>query len=512
MPKKNRIEEQENAAKAVKPMDHSTAPLFDRLVAAGERRAVSFHVPGHKSGAGAPLGAERWFESVMRLDLTEIPGLDDLHDPQGVILDAQRLAADAFGADRTFFLVGGSTAGNLALILSCCGRGDLLIVQRDAHKSVLHGLMLAGARAVFIRPRIDPDSGLSLGVDEADLRAALAEFPQAKAVLLTHPSYYGFGADLRALADLAHAHGKPLFVDQAHGAHFGWHPRFPASAMQCGADAAVQSAHKMLNALTMGAMLHLRGTRADADRVAAVLAMIQSSSPSYPIMASLDLCRRDLKTGGAERLAAAAGLLDDVRRRIRESGLPFGVVEPDVPRSIADPLKLALYDRTGRMTGYALLDELERRGCVAELADPRHVLLVASAATDEGSAEALLSALRDIAIAEFPQQKQEMDAVTANNIHMNLWPVISEPILFFPPAERAAAASSAKSIPLQLCAGMRSAEMIVPYPPGIPLLFPGELISTAAVELLQALRDHGARIQGASDPSLRTLRVTDGAG
>lgn len=493
-------------------MDHSSAPLFDKLVAVSERRAVSFHVPGHKSGAGTPPGAERWFEAMMRLDLTEIPGLDDLHDPQEVILEAQRLAADGFGADRTFFLVGGSTAGNLALILSCCGRGDLLIVQRDAHKSVLHGLMLAGARAVFVRPSIDPASGLSLGVDEADLRAALESYPQAKAVLLTHPSYYGFGADLRRLAELVHAHGKPLLVDQAHGAHFGSHPRFPASAMQCGADAAVQSAHKMLNALTMGAMLHLKGTRLDADKVARVLSMIQSSSPSYPIMASLDLCRRDLMTGGAERLAAAAALLDEVRRRIRESGLPFGVVEPEGPYAAADPLKLTLYDRTGTMTGYELRDELDRRGCVAELADPRHVLLVAGSATGESDAEALMSALWDIAGAEFPRRKQETDALTANNMFINLWPAVSEPILFYPPAERASAASSAKSVPLPQCAGMRSAEMIIPYPPGIPLLFPGEPVSVAAVELLQALRDLGARVQGASDASLRTLRVTDDAG
>ncbi|WP_036720636.1 aminotransferase class I/II-fold pyridoxal phosphate-dependent enzyme, partial [Paenibacillus sp. JCM 10914] len=277
------------------------APIADALDRYRERKGTSFHVPGHKNGriyeshsqvAGMLLDA-------MRVDVTEISEMDDLFQPEGIIQEAQELAADCFCADESFFLVGGSTAGNLALILTVCATpGDMLLVQRNVHKSILNGLKLAGARVVFLRPEFDQHSGLAIAPSLNTIRSALDAYPEAKGLMVTMPNYYGMGSDLRPIAEACHERGLPLLVDEAHGAHYGHHPELPRSALACGADGVVQSTHKMLAAMTMGAMLHVQGDRLDRGLLRQRLSMIQSSSPSYPLMASLDLARRLLHTQG----------------------------------------------------------------------------------------------------------------------------------------------------------------------------------------------------------------------
>jgi arginine/lysine/ornithine decarboxylase len=494
-------------------LDPSRAPLFERMVAHQRQRNASFHVPGHK---GRQLDAEAapFFGSLLSLDLTEITGLDDLHQPEEAIKEAQELAAACFGAEQTFFLVGGSTAGNLAMILSTCARGELLLVQRNAHKSVLHGLMLAGAKAVFLPPRWDTASGLATGVDPDDVREALRRYPEARGLLITNPNYYGLGMHLRELADLLHAHGKPLLVDEAHGAHYGFHPALPPSALSCGADAVVQSTHKMLTAMTMGAMLHLQGSLIDREAVAKCLTMIQSSSPSYPIMASLDLARRQMHTQGPkwirQGLDAVAYFLDKLDR------LPcYETVKPNPGRETGrpsydtkDPFKVTLSDATGTLSGTELQAQLERRGCYAEMATPHHVLLLFSLASTLEDAERAYRALEDIC-GEFGLQKKELPYERENIHNVPRYTRVSPPISFdlpFPVSGKSEQASIL-SVHIDDAVGRRSAEMVIPYPPGIPVLFPGEPITAETAAYLQELAASGTRFHGTASGKLEYIQV-----
>ncbi len=533
-----------------------------------ERGASSFHVPGHKNGR-AYVGegnATEMLREAMRIDVTEITGTDDLFHPEGVIQEAQELAADCFGAEESFFLVGGSTAGNLALILTVCREpGDILLVQRNVHKSVLSGLMLAGAQAVFLQPEMDKQSGLAVAPSAATLAAALEAFPEARGAIITMPNYYGMGSDLRPLADACHERGIPLLVDEAHGAHYGQHPQLPMNALSCGADGVVQSTHKMLAAMTMGAMLHVQGGLLDRSLLRQRLAMVQSSSPSYPLMASLDLARRLLHTQGAGAFTAGLAAVEAFRRGLAK--LPrFGLLQPPQPGGHAagtaaaaytrqDPFKAVIYDRTGSLSGYALQRALEARGCVPEMSDELRVVLlftlgstredanhvlwalvhiveqgektegsVTKPGTTAESTEFLIRTLRDqgdftsyeppmahgnmdsndsdVGANLLTETKRIFDVSTWNNLSSEI--PYSAPIPFsLRPIER----ERLESVPLEKSAGRKAAEMVIPYPPGIPILYPGEDISAGMEQRLMGLRNAGAKCQGISDPTLQTIVV-----
>ncbi|MEI7027701.1 aminotransferase class I/II-fold pyridoxal phosphate-dependent enzyme [Paenibacillus sp. y28] len=523
------------------------APLYEALVSHYNRDALSLHVPGHKSGQGLDPQAKAFLGGVMSLDQTEISGLDDLHDPQGAILEAQELAAACFGADETRFLVGGSTAGNLAMILSVCrqGENDIVIVQRNSHKSVWHGLMLAGARAVFLPARMDPDSGLAAAARPDDVRDALEAYPSAKAVLLTSPNYYGMGANLAAIADLAHQAGIPLLVDEAHGAHYGFHPDLPASALQCGADAVVQSTHKLLTAMTMGAMLHVQGPRMNKALLYQRLAMLQSSSPSYPIMSSLDLARRQMALEGESRVEAGLQAVRLFREKLQDDPV-FRILPRPGELSAAyetlDPFKVLVEERTGALNGGRLQRQLEGKGCYPELATERYVLLVFSPASTAGDALRIAKALQEIAeecladgsIARTPivfketgvsaaeSQPEECTRAAGSNWAqepaIDAAPIgstgdtgISLPVAFGLDDHSVLSGKestvSVESVPWLEAAGRAAAEMVIPYPPGIPVVFAGETITATAAEALWKLAEGGVRFQGLHDSSGATVRV-----
>ncbi len=492
-------------------MDRTHAPLFEKMVSHYRKKHVSFHVPGHKSGKPLMTEEAEFFSGIMSIDYTEITGLDDLHHPDGVILEAQRLAAECFGAEKTFFLVNGSTVGNLAMILTVCRRNDILIVQRNVHKSVIHGLMLAGARAVFLSPRWDEETGLAAGVRPEDVDRALAAYPEAKGVLLTNPNYYGMGIDISAVARIAHHYGKPLLVDEAHGAHFGFHPDVPPSALSCGADAVVQSTHKMLTAMTMGAMLHVQGERIDRNALSRNLSILQSSSPSYPIMASLDLARRTMHMHGRERLSEGLAAVHAFHQRMKPLSC-FRIVRK-APETSAyetlDPFKVTVCDATGTLSGFALQRELERFGCMVEMADARHVLLVFSLASEMDDAERLASAFLRIS-RQFHLQKKENRRFAANRYSIPQYTAISPPVSFdLHSFSETASEEKIRTVRLEEAVHARSAEMIVPYPPGIPVVYQGEVITAETARYLQSLAEAGAKFQGAKDPRLNTVAVYD---
>ena len=454
------------------------APLYERLIAMANRDDCSFHVPGHKNGRAYSHMPN--FAQLLHLDLTELPGLDDLHQPDGVIEESQRLAAKLFSAEETFFLVNGSTVGNLALILTACSPGDLILVQRNIHKSIIHGLMLAGARAVFLMPEQNLHSGTTLTVSTETIVRAMRDYPDARAVYLTNPTYYGASVDLTEVAHLVHEADMLLLVDEAHGAHFGFHPAWPRSAMQCGADGAVQSTHKMLAAMTMSGMLHVQGGRLDRGRLRRVLTMLQSSSPSYVLMASLDLARARLERKGSSAFGQLLCEIDWFRQQMQMSQ------EHVVLFSMEDPCKLLL--QVPGLSGYLLQQQLSEQGCNVELADERQVLLVLSLETTRDDLERLLQALQIIGKTGFGEQSTTKMA--DNGI---IYLAQSQPLSF---SLDGPAATDSEEVLLCEATGKVSINTVTPYPPGIPFVLPGERYAPFHVDTLRAMFEAGARVHG----------------
>lgn len=487
-------------------MKREDAPLLEALLTHSINYKTGFHVPGHRSGRGLQPEAHI-LRDIMNIDLTELTGLDDLHDPEGPILQAQQLAAQCFGAELTFFLVNGSTVGNLAALLTLCAPDDIVIVQRNVHKSIIHGLMLAGAQAVFLQPHCDEATGLPVGVRLHDVEKALQRYPEAKGVIITNPNYYGMGIDISRLADLTHTYGKPLVVDEAHGAHYGFHPKLPNSALAGGADLVIQSTHKMLTALTMGAMLHVQGTRIDRELLKQRLAMLQSSSPSYPIMASLDASRRLLHTEGTVWISRSLQEIERLESSIRQ--WPWYRAVADAPAAAyesKDPYKVTLSDVTGTLDGFEFRRQLERRGLMCEMADPRHVLLVLSLSVQRSEIEDLLEGLEHIAV-DFALPDKLDDRTEDHSLagHMVVYDTtVSEPVPFRMPKP-----AHLSAVALSEASGFVSGEMIIPYPPGIPILYPGERITERTLRILTELASKGAKFQGAADPQLRTIQIVN---
>ncbi|MCM3631289.1 aminotransferase class I/II-fold pyridoxal phosphate-dependent enzyme [Paenibacillus glycanilyticus] len=489
-------------------MNRLHAPLFEALVRHYETGPVSFHVPGHRFGQIDEEGQsieKNWLSTIMKLDVTELSSTDDLHHPETFIAEAQKLAARCFGAEETYFLVGGSTSGNLALILGVCEPGDLIIVQRNVHKSVINGLRLAGARAVFLMPRIDDETGLATQPSLEDIEQALELYPEAKAVMLTNPNYYGMTTNLTSCAELVHRFNKLLLVDEAHGAHYGLHPSFPQSAIQAGADAAVQSTHKTLSALTMGAMLHVQGERIPRDSIREVLAAIQSSSPSFPIMASLDIARVMVDRYKSDWFQPGVATAQAFREWIEDADGALKVLRAGHKTEAydkLDPLRIVLWDRTGTITGFELQKKLEGYGCWAEMADTRHVVLVwGSRTTDDDRFK-----LQD-ACAHIEQWIMSQPAKSgATKVSDGFYPGNGTPSQL-KPVEFSRKKKEHHRIPLTDAEGCESAEMVIPYPPGIPVIYPGETLTNEMIGCISTLAATGAKFQGAVDNTMRTIAV-----
>ncbi|GGA52514.1 hypothetical protein GCM10007416_27040 [Kroppenstedtia guangzhouensis] len=471
-------------------MNQEEAPLFEALCFHKDQNRGNYHVPGHKQGKTFdPLGREH-FGDLLTIDLTEIAALDDLHQPEGVIRKAQELAAAAFGADRTFFLVGGCTAGNISLILASCQPGDQLIIHRASHQSVFNGCHLAGVRPVFLSGR--GDAPLGGEITGEDLEEAILRHPGVKGVFLTSPDYFGRVQPISQLAKVCHRHGLPLMVDEAHGAHFGFHPHLPPPALTQGADGVVQSTHKMLTAMTMGSMLHLKGNRIDGGLVAKGLGMIQSSSPSYPLMASLDLARRFMVKMGQGELQKTLNQASLIREHL--AGMRH--LKEDT-KSGSDPLKLSIRaDR--RISGYGMQKWLEKRGIDPELADHEKVLFVLSPGMKRDEAVRLIGALRRLDQA-IPQWEESPHHPIP---HL---PVLSESHLSWDRLRLI----SGETIPLPQAEGRMAAEMVIPYPPGVPVVLPGEILSTEQIRHILHILDKGGRVRGVTPgfpPGLHVIK------
>ncbi|WP_324716013.1 aminotransferase class I/II-fold pyridoxal phosphate-dependent enzyme [Carboxydochorda subterranea] len=483
-------------------------PLLDAVVDYWQSGVVRFHMPGHRGGPGAdPRITQVMGRDVFGMDVTGVLGLDDLHQPRGVIQEAEELAAEAFGADHSFFLVNGTSAGVQAMILSACDPGDRLIVARNVHKSIIGGLILSGVVPVYVTPEVDTEWGIALGVTPEEVGRALERSPDVRGVLLVSPTYHGVTSDLEAIAAMVHERGKVLLVDEAHGPHFRFHEAFPTPALEAGADACAHGIHKMLSGFTQASMLHVKGDRIDLGRVQAVLRLLQSTSASYLLMSSLDAARMQMATGGHELLDRALSLSRLLRQRVEGiEGVVAFEPAPGAPGAAGfDPTKVAVLVKHLGLTGHQVERLLRELGPVQpEMPDLFYVLFIVSYANDEDDVQRLAEVLAEIAAHADEHSTPETRALlrAAQPLAAD---VVRQPVVELPPRE--AFFGRHRAVGLEQATGRIAAEVVTCYPPGIPLLCPGERITPEVVDFLKLVRSAGASVSGPKDPSLETLEV-----
>jgi arginine decarboxylase len=478
----------------------STTPLFDRLQASAQSGNSPFHTPGHHKGQGIEsVLKSAWGAAVFQADLPELPELDNLFAPEGVIAESQELAAEAWGSDRTFFLANGSTAGVIASILAVCSPGDEVLIPRNVHRSVISGLILSGASPIFLMPEVDVKLGIAHGVTVETIESHLISNPRIKAVLIINPTYYGVCSDLVSIANLVHRYGLPLIVDEAHGAHFQFHPALPIAALTANADLVIQSTHKTLSALTQASMLHLKGALINPGRLMRALELVQSTSPSYLLLASLDVARMQMATQGEMLLGEAIDRVMRLRSKIRS--IPYLQTlefKPSPGFFKLDPLRLTVF--IDGMTGFDA-DEIlhESLGVTCELPGLQSLTFIITHGTTEQDCDRLLQALQQLS----DRVKHQIEHHETNHFDVRIFE--ESPTLVLSP--RDAFFADSKAVSIEAAIGQVSAELICPYPPGIPVLMPGERITAGAIEYLQRIVAAGGCLTGAEDGTIETIRV-----
>ncbi|MFB7884878.1 aminotransferase class I/II-fold pyridoxal phosphate-dependent enzyme [Microbacterium sp. NPDC056057] len=470
---------------------------FQRDVEAGD--VAPFSIPGHKHRRDL-------FGDIVRGDAPLFAGLDTMKQSRGLLAAAEGLAAEAWGVDWCRLSVGGSTHANQAAVLALGRPGQPVIVSRTLHRSVLLGIVFAGLRPVWVRPEIDAATGLPGAVPVAAVRAALAEHPDACGVLIGDPSYVGTLSDIAGLADAAHAAGVPLVVDAAWAAYFGFSPLVPAHALDRGADALVTSAHKTLPAWSQGALLLARTTRdgglLDPDRLQRGFEASHTTSSAGAILASTDASRAMLQRDGEELVGRLVRLVTEARRRLSEvegvtvlEGRPAG--HPDGALAV-DPAKLVVLIAGTGAHGHAVEDDLLADGITLEMADRDVLVPLLTVADDERSLSGLVVALA----AAIGRHRGIPRPVTPSAA----WSVESQPAL----TPREAFFATHETVDAEEAIGRVCAELIAPYPPGVPVLAPGEVVTAGALDALRETRRDGGRIAYAADPTLDTIQVVAG--
>jgi arginine/lysine/ornithine decarboxylase len=467
-------------------MDQRKAPLYEGLINHLRKNPISFHVPGHKYGTVFPEIAQSQYNDILKLDVTELNGLDDLHSPHSIIMDAQNLTADLYKVMKSYFLVGGSTAGNLAMILSVCQTGDTVLVQRNCHKSIIHGLQLAGATPVFLAPVLEKTGFLPIGPSLDNIRNEIGKHQKVTAIILTYPNYYGMASrELGEIIDFCHEKKIPVLIDEAHGAHFCKYgsESLPQSSLRYGADVVVHSAHKTLPAMTMGSYLHFNSQLVDRSKVEFYLQALQTSSPSYPILASLDLARYYLASIAdidvKEIIAASTRFRDQLH------SIPQIQVVPQVSTHyLSDPLKVTVQTRCS-LSGYELQLIFDECGVFTELADPFHVLFVLPFGAFNEAEETLSrikAKLKDFKIVS-NGAVNTLSFDDSNNSTLAL-------------AYKDVTTYKTEEIDINASVGRISAMNVVAYPPGIPIILTGERITAERMRTVVNLKRKGARFQG----------------
>ncbi len=491
-------------------MDQTKTPYFQALLDYVDAGVVPFHTPGHIQGNGMDAAFREFIgDNICAIDLTPMPGIDDLLQPTESIKEAQALAAQAYGADRTFFLINGSTSGNQCMMMTALDPGQKIAVPRNSHKSMLGGLVMSGAEPVYMQPEVDEELHMDHCVTPQTVARTLAEHPDLAAVYLVSPTYYGVAADLAKIAGIVHEAGKLLLVDEAWGPHFHFHPDLPLSATAARADLSINSTHKMLSAFSQCAMLHQIGERVRIDRLLAVIKIFLSTSPNLPMVASLDVARKQMATHGRELLDRTIALAREARERInRIDGLYcFGEELKGRPGVFdVDPTKIAVTVRDLGYTGYEVSALLRRRYNIqVELADLFNIVALFTIGTTRDAMERFVTALEELSRDERPVDMFAPSGLLEQRLNRGSYRFPAVPPMRMLP--RDAFLAPAEAVLFRKSKGRICAETISPYPPGIPVVAPGEEITEQIIDYLRLELKAGVRIQGPYDAELRTIRV-----
>ncbi|MCR5641368.1 MAG: aminotransferase class I/II-fold pyridoxal phosphate-dependent enzyme [Lachnospiraceae bacterium] len=475
----------------------ASAPLYEAMEKFRKKRIVPFDVPGHKRGRGNPELIDLLGERCVGIDVNSMKPLDNLSHPVSVIKEAEELTADAFGAEHAFFIVGGTTQAVQDMVLSVCKSGDEIIVPRNVHKSVLNALILCGATPVYVNTEIDARLGIVLGMTVEQVEEVIVAHPKAVAVLINNPTYYGICSDIKSITDMVHRHGLKVLADEAHGTHLYFGDHLPMNAMEAGADMAAISMHKSGGSLTQSSIL-LTGNGMNANYVQTIINITQTTSASYLLLTSLDISRRNLALRGRQSFQKVTEWAEYAREEINSIGGYYAYGRELVNGTSVydfDVTKLCVFTRDIGLDGIEVYDILRDEFDIQiEFGDIGNIMAYISIGDRIQDIERLVGALAEISRIYSKDGKQfEIDR------QMLLPEVIKSP------QEAFYAAKERRRI--HECVGYVSGEFVMAYPPGIPILAPGELVTEDIVDYILYSKEKGCSMQGQEDPSLQTLNV-----
>ena len=472
------------------------APILEALEKMKRARLVPFDVPGHKRGRGNPELTEFLGEQCLSVDVNSMKMLDNLCHPVSVIKDAERLAADAFGATHAFFMVGGTTSAVQAMVMTACKRGDKIIIPRNVHRSAINAMILCGAVPVYVNPQMDSMLGISLGMSVADVEQAIIENPDAKAVFVNNPTYYGICSDIKSIAKLAHDNGMLLLADEAHGSHLYFSDKLPVAAIHADADMAALSMHKSGGSLTQSSML-LIGNRVPEGYVHQIINLTQTTSASYLLLASLDVSRRNMALRGTEMIDKIIDQVEYARDEINTIGDYYAYSKELINGDSIfdfDITKLSVYTRSIGLAGIEVYDILrDEYDIQTEFGDIANLLAYVSVGDRLKDIERLVSALAEIR-RNYRQTGRKM--LKAEYIN---------PQVICGPQE--AFYSEKESLPIDQTVGRVCSEFVMCYPPGIPILAPGEKITEEILQYIRYAKKKGCSMTGPEDMNIRFLNV-----
>lgn len=473
-------------------MEIMGAPLYEKLKQYSQSNVYPFHMPGHKMGRGVQP------ENLFAIDITEIDGFDNLHKPENVIDKAQKLAAKTFGADETYFLVNGSSGGIIGSILAVCGNeeGKPIIIGRNSHKSVFDGLVLSGGSPRYVMPKVYQDCSVFAEVSPEDIEIVCNENPKSGAVIIVSPTYEGIVSDIKRISEIVHRHNMILIVDEAHGAHFSLNDYFPKSAVYLGADIVIQSLHKTLPAPTQTALLHVCGSRVNKQRLRKCLAMTQTSSPSYIFMGMIDKCRDYLDNKGKSDFDIYVENLRSLRNKLGKLKNIKLLDEENVIDSVAfdyDRGKIVVY--SNGINCVEIGNMLKKADIELEMCVQTHLIAMTSVSDTEDGFNRLAEALINI------------DKKIEENENLQNGFVFPAPKILFTPRE--AYFKGTKKMLLKDAVGKVSAEFVIPYPPGIPLLSPGEEITEEIMGIIRQFKECNVNVIGIDDLNIEKILVLD---
>ncbi len=476
--------------------NQKSAPVYEALERFRRQRVVPFDVPGHKRGRGNPELVKLLGEQCVSLDVNSMKPLDNLCHPVSVILDAENLAADAFGAAHAYFMVGGTTSSVQSMILTACKAGDKIILPRNVHRSVINALVLCGAEPVYVDPDVDAHIGIALGMELSLVEQAIKQNPDASAIFVNNPTYYGICSDLRSIVRIAHEHGIMVLVDEAHGTHLSFNDELPVSAMEAGADMAAVSMHKSGGSLTQSSLL-LLGENVNTRYVEQIINLTQTTSASYLLLSSLDISRRNLALRGRESFKKVAEMAQYARDEINSIGGYYAYGKDLVNGGSIfdyDVTKLSVYTRDIGLTGIEVYDLLrDEYDIQIEFGDIGNILAYISIGDRIQEIERLVGALEDI-------KRLYSKPVSLQHNAEYITPIVAA-------TPQKAFYSEKELVPIRQTAGRICGEFVMCYPPGIPILAPGEMITQQIIDYTLFAKEKGCSMQGPEDGSLERLNV-----